>query len=308
MIEKNILNQETKICKVCGIEKPLQEFHKSPSNKDGRKTICRECLLDPKTKEKKRLLAIGFKKCGCCKEILSLERFGKSSKTKDGYRCYCKECKSKKNNPKGIVKKRKELAKQGLKKCSCCKQILSFFNFYLCKDGRYSACCKACSAIKRKNYRIINKEILNLKKRVFVKNKLDNDINFKLKLYLSHQIREKLKNKKNKKSFINFINYNIEDLKNHLELQFDKYMDWFNYGKKGWNIEHIIPQCLYNFVNKETGIINYDEIKKCWSLKNLRPLWEEENLKKFNKVDYDLILKYNLQFFMPERLLLEYKE
>lgn len=34
---------ETKKCKRCGIEKPLSEFHKNSSSKDGHALYCREC-------------------------------------------------------------------------------------------------------------------------------------------------------------------------------------------------------------------------------------------------------------------------
>ena len=34
---------QMKKCRVCGIEKPLTEFHKDKSYKDGRKTICKTC-------------------------------------------------------------------------------------------------------------------------------------------------------------------------------------------------------------------------------------------------------------------------
>ena len=34
---------ETKVCKRCGKEKPLEEFHKNSASKDGRALYCREC-------------------------------------------------------------------------------------------------------------------------------------------------------------------------------------------------------------------------------------------------------------------------
>lgn len=39
-----------KICKKCGLEKPIEEFHKDKSKKDGHKTICRACLSVKKEK------------------------------------------------------------------------------------------------------------------------------------------------------------------------------------------------------------------------------------------------------------------
>lgn len=34
---------DTKICKKCGIEKPISEFHNQKSMKDGKRTRCKSC-------------------------------------------------------------------------------------------------------------------------------------------------------------------------------------------------------------------------------------------------------------------------
>lgn len=34
---------ETRICKICGIEKPIDQFHKEKRRKDGYKTQCSQC-------------------------------------------------------------------------------------------------------------------------------------------------------------------------------------------------------------------------------------------------------------------------
>ena len=61
-------------------------------------------------------------------------------------------------------------------------------------------------------------------------------------------------------------------------------MTWENYGvykvneDRKWNIEHIIPQSLFDFSNK-------DEIKRCWDLLNIVPKDSLENIKKGNKIN-----------------------
>lgn len=60
--------------------------------------------------------------------------------------------------------------------------------------------------------------------------------------------------------------YNLQQLKEHLESQFDENMNWDNYGSY-WEIDHIIPQNLFNITTVEDK-----EFQICWSLKNLRPL------------------------------------
>ena len=52
-------------------------------------------------------------------------------------------------------------------------------------------------------------------------------------------------------------------------------MNWSNYGKFGWHIDHIIP---LDSANTE------DEMYKLCHYTNLQPLWWSENLSKGHKV------------------------
>jgi hypothetical protein len=61
-------------------------------------------------------------------------------------------------------------------------------------------------------------------------------------------------------------------------------MNWENYGGLAsnkevitWWIDHIIPVSSFDFVKPE-------QIKECWSLKNLKPLEKIENIKKGKKI------------------------
>jgi hypothetical protein len=72
--------------------------------------------------------------------------------------------------------------------------------------------------------------------------------------------------------------YTPEELRKHLEKQFDENMNWENYGIY-WHIDHIYPQSklLFQSFDDENFI-------KCWSLDNLRPLEKIENIKKSNRI------------------------
>jgi hypothetical protein len=69
------------------------------------------------------------------------------------------------------------------------------------------------------------------------------------------------------------VGYGVEELKNHLESHFLPGMSWDNMGE--WHIDHIIPKSAFHY--ETTDDIDF---KKCWSLKNLQPLWAKDNLSK----------------------------
>ena len=85
---------------------------------------------------------------------------------------------------------------------------------------------------------------------------------------------------------MSFLPYTIEELKCHLELQFDPWMNWHNHGKYNskiwddnnqltwtWQIDHIIPQSDFVYLSMQD-----DSFRKCWDLSNLRPLSSKQNL------------------------------
>jgi len=94
---------------------------------------------------------------------------------------------------------------------------------------------------------------------------------------MSARIRHDLKNGKAGLSLQSILdgvlNYTIERLVKHLEKQFLPGMTWANYGE--WHIDHKIPVSAFNF-----NSISDIDFKRCWELKNLRPLWKAENLAK----------------------------
>ncbi len=83
-------------------------------------------------------------------------------------------------------------------------------------------------------------------------------------------LRYHLKRKKDKT--FNLVGYSLDNLKKHLEKQFNVFMNWDNYGNY-WVIDHIKPCRLFNMENDI-------QFMGCWNLNNLRPLSKEDNLRK----------------------------
>lgn len=67
-------------------------------------------------------------------------------------------------------------------------------------------------------------------------------------------------------------------LLDHLESQFHNGMTWENWGNKPgtWQVDHIIPCCSFDLSKKEEQL-------KAFNYKNLQPLWHDEHITKTTK-------------------------
>jgi hypothetical protein len=134
-----------------------------------------------------------------------------------------------------------------------------------------------------KQYRQDNKERLLKRDNLYTKKRKLADPQYKLRKNISRTINYFLHGKKRGKSILKYIPYTVQNLKEHLEKQFEPWMNWNNYGKasinkRTWQIDHIVPQSKLLYSSMEEG-----NFKKCWALENLRPLEAFENIKRGNK-------------------------
>ena len=65
----------------------------------------------------------------------------------------------------------------------------------------------------------------------------------------------------------------ITELRQHLEAQFVDGMDWDNYGRNGWHIDHIRPCASFDLTDPH-------QQRQCFHYTNLQPLWEADNIRK----------------------------
>lgn len=111
------------------------------------------------------------------------------------------------------------------------------------------------------------------RKREYMQKYLKN-VDSRLKHNLRSRFYNAIKRGSKKGSVIQFLGCSINDLKKHLESQFQPGMTWENYGK--WEIDHNIPLNSCNVNEKE-------QLKKFCNFKNLQPLWKTDNRKKSAK-------------------------
>lgn len=108
--------------------------------------------------------------------------------------------------------------------------------------------------------------------------KVKTDLFYVLKKNIRGRIQAAVKRNsviKDKKT-LDLLGCSISDLKTHLEKMFKPNMNWKNYGKGGWHIDHIIPlSSAKNDINVFYKLCHYS---------NLQPLWESENCSKGAKI------------------------
>jgi len=164
--------------------------------------------------------------------------------------------------------------------CTKCLTIKPYYDFGYCntKKGRQNS-CKACGKLSYKNNKQKYKD--NHQKR-WTKSPIS-----KFKTLLSAQIKRDINGAN--EAYIDQLTqeiwdalpYTPKELCEHLEAQFEPWMNWENHSKKTegrrWEIDHIIPRCDLKFKS-----INDPNFLKCWSLDNIRPLEWLENNKKSN--------------------------
>jgi hypothetical protein len=153
----------------------------------------------------------------------------------------------------------------------------------------------------RKQWREKNKERLNAEKRINNKKpearsklrKLNNKLyysnpSFRLRKIVSSRIRLALienNSSKNNKSITKYLPYTIQELKLHIEQQFESWMNWNNLGKYNpetwnekdpstwtWQIDHIDPHANFQYKSMED-----EAFQQCWALSNLRPYSSKQN-------------------------------
>ena len=205
------------------------------------------------------------KKCGKEKETTE---FGKHKRASDKLTYWCLLCLSEYQK----ILSKKDTAKEKQKERN--KRWI-FNNPEKHKECRKRAEAKRSKTAARTTY---NREY---------RRKLRSDSVFRLKNNISRQIVHSLKRKERSKhgqSVLDKLGYSLQQLKEHLEKQFDENMNWENYGTY-WHIDHIVPHSSFSYTSMDD-----EEFKKCWSLNNLRPLEAIENIKKSNKLLVDFII------------------
>lgn len=174
-----------------------------------------------------------------------------------------------------------------VKICSACRVSKPLDNFTTSMSR-----CKTCRAADaRERYRknptkvraintkweAANADRMRKYRAAYMRSRAQTDVNFALTKRMRHRLWKALRGQGSWTECQTLLGYTVEDLRRHLESQFQEGMSWDNFGE--WHIDHVVPLCsFHNLADME------EEFIEAWSLNNLQPLWAVDNLRKGGKV------------------------
>lgn len=269
-----------KHCNTCNQDKELTEFYIAKTSKDGYSSQCKECIKARQTrynaihKEEQKIRDAEYRKNNLSK-IKEREQSPERQAYLKNYRESHKDSDSQwhkeyyQQNKEDILIRQREYYQQNKEKKK------QYYNNNVEKIKQY-----------QKEYRLNNIDYI----KEYDKQRRNNN---KLGVTMSYQIWRSLHNVKAERHWEDLVSYSLEQLKEHLESQFTSEMNWDNYTREGWHIDHVIPQDVFLPFESESDI----KFKICWSLANLRPLWYTDNLSRprnegtdiDDKVKFDII-------------------
>ena len=201
------------------------------------------------------------KKCTTCGVTKSLDEYYARKASKDGKRTGCRGCeKEYRERNKERIKARKAEYYQENKK------------------AHYARVKKYREGSNREKYLLKSRERYQTKKKEIhaqrLKRRRENpSVNLRHSVGLAvYQAIKRTGNTKGGKTF-DALPYTPQQLKEHIESQFQEGMTWDNHGE--WHIDHIIPQAALQYDSLE-----HENFQKCWALDNLQPLWAADNIRK----------------------------
>lgn len=232
-----------------------------------------------------------LKKCTKCGLAQSLDCFGVDKQKKDGLRPSCKSCGKKfyNENADKLRAKTKEYYWKNPEKSkantrqfreSNLEKVKTYMTVYRKeKKEEIKQASKAWRAANVEKVRASKRESYHRNKDQILTRLSEKRKQPKQGLHhrISQGILKSLKQKKSGLSWESIVGYTAEMLMRHLEKQFLPGMSWANFGD--WHVDHKVPVAAFNFAGP------YDiDFKRCWDLKNLRPLWAKDNISKGKKL------------------------
>jgi len=188
-----------------------------------------------------------LKVCSHCKIEKEESEFSKSKRTKDNLDSWCKQC------------------------------WKVYRTTYRDKNNNHSKVWREANKEYFRTYRKEWYEKNQQKWTEYVRIKRATDDQFRLKINLRTRVWHALNGSSKSKATFELLDCTSDQLKAHLESLFKEGMSWNNYGKNGWEVDHIRPCASFDLTDLE-------QQKQCFHYSNLQPLWRKENRAKSDKL------------------------
>jgi hypothetical protein len=180
--------------------------------------------------------------------------------------------------------KRGHIGARYTKTSNCVECVLTIFNKrpyqltqeqqekYRERNRNYQRRRRAAMTIEQRKEEIKERSAYILS---YISQRRNSDPSFKLRMNLRHRVWTALQaNKASKSTGIDdLVGCSLEKLVKHLEGQFTDGMNWDNYGRDGWHIDHIRPCASFDLADPE-------QQRQCFHYTNLQPLWAADNIRK----------------------------
>ena len=286
-IKLKINNKKNVLCNYCNKEYNGDEMFSSKK--------CKYCLYYSRAiyyKKNKHKLLKNDSEVYLCSDC-NTNKIGSIMSTKT----ICKSCAAirtriyVKNNKETVAISRDSFKSENNLKCKKCCHVFTG------KDMARRHLCKKCLSLKEREFRKSMSDEDKKRYRKYskkYKEKKRKDAIFNIQNKISCAVRSSLKSRSLDKTIPTFkiLNYSPKELKEHLEKQFEPWMNWDNWGTYRvdiwddnnqstwtWQIDHIIPISSFKYNSSDD-----ENFQKCWSLGNLRPLSSKENLIKKDRI------------------------
>jgi hypothetical protein len=219
-----------------------------------------------------------MKSCIKCKNVFEVNsiNFHQRKQSKDGFESICKNCKKEYDKQYTLANKETRYAKcREWNKSNKEKLVETTQNWIQNNQERHKEIKK--NAFQKHMLNPENKNKRREYDREYVKQKRQNDIEYKIKDSVGSIINYHLKEKKSE-STIEYLGCSIKEYIVYLENMFLQNMSWENYGAI-WEIDHKIPLSSFNLTQEEN-------IYEAFKYQNTQPLFKTTEIaESFGYVD-----------------------
>jgi len=203
-----------------------------------------------------------YKTCTKCCQAKPIDEFSHDKQRKDGRYPHCSACQKKKIDR--WVSQNKDWISE---------YHVNYYRTHKKEVQEYKIKTRHHSAMYMRQWRKDHSPHLKDYKKRYHRDVESKQIEYRILHSLRGRLLQALNGTIKTKRTMEFIGCSMTQLKSHLSSQFQNGMDWDNYGRKGWHIDHIIPCSSFDMTN-------LDEQKKCFHYTNLQPLWWLDNCRK----------------------------